>query len=111
MAVGALPLAQGSRDLLARMFIHSPIRPNFHPPSFMLPPQSALFLAIDLDCRMQNMGSGAQTSFNEDDQVVYFVNRDFAGWVQQVVRRRVYVELKLECTRNRSRDVQKARDD
>ena len=111
MAVGALPLAQGSRDLLARMFIHSPIRPNFHPPSFMLPPQSALFLAIDLDCRMQNMGSGAQTSFNEDDQVVYFVNRDFAGWVQQVVRRRVYVELKLECTRNQSRDVQKARED
>ena len=39
------------------------------------------------------------------------MNRDSAGWVEQRVRRRVYIELKIECTRNRSRDVQKARDD
>jgi hypothetical protein len=43
--------------------------------------------------------------------VKYFVNRDSQGWVEQTVRRRVYIELKLECTRNRSRDGQKARDD
>ena len=41
----------------------------------------------------------------------YYINRDFAGWVEQHVRRRVYIKLKLECTRNRSWDVGKARDD
>ena len=105
MAVGALPTVEGSKANL------TPFRCNFQPPSLMLPPQSALFRAIDLHCRMQNMDCGAQPPFTDDDQVVYFVNRDFAGWVQQRVRRRVYIELKLECTRNRSRDVQKARDD
>ena len=39
------------------------------------------------------------------------VNRDVVGWVAQRVTRRVYIELKIECTRNRSRDGQKARDD
>ena len=43
--------------------------------------------------------------------MIYYVNRDSAGWVEQHVRRRVYIKLKLECTRNRSRDVGKARDD
>ena len=81
------------------------------PPPFMLPPQAALFLAIDVHCRMQDMDCRAQSPLTEDDHVVYYVNRDFAGWVQQRVRRRVYLELKLECTRNRSRDVQKSRDD
>ena len=111
MAVGALPLVEGSKDHLTCNYIHSPMLANFQSPSFMLPPQTALFQATDLHCRMQNMDCGAQTPFTEDDQVVYFVNRDFAGWVQQRVRRRVYIELKLESTRNRSRDVQKARDD
>jgi hypothetical protein len=46
-----------------------------------------------------------------EDEVKYFVNRDSQGWVEQTVRRRVYIELKLECTRNRSRDGQKAQDD
>lgn len=45
------------------------------------------------------------------DEVKYFVNRDSQGWVEQTVRRRVYIELKLECTANRCRDGQKARDD
>ena len=84
---------------------------KFPPPPFMLPPQAALFLAIDVHCRMQDMDCRAQSPLTEDDHVVYYVNRDFAGWVQQRVRRRVYLELKLECTRNRSRDVQKSRDD
>ena len=47
----------------------------------------------------------------EDDEVVYYVNRDFVGWVEQHVRRHVYIELKLECTRNRTQNVHKARDD
>ena len=73
----------------------------------MLPPLTALFLAIDL----QNMESGAQAQQRAADEVVYYVNRDHSGWVEQRVRRRVYIELKLECTRNRKRDLQKARDD
>ena len=77
----------------------------------MLPPETALFLAIDIHCRLQNMNSGTHRPRNDRDEVVYYVNRDFAGWVEQRVRRRVYIELKLECTRNRSRDVHKARDD
>ena len=47
----------------------------------------------------------------EKHEVTYYVNRDSAGWVEQRVRRRVYIELKLECTRNRSSSVHKARDD
>ncbi len=81
------------------------------PPSFMLSPQSALFLAIDLHCLLQTMDSAAHTSLGVEDEVVYYVNRDFSGWVEQRVKRRVYIELKMECTRNRKRDVQKARDD
>ena len=46
----------------------------------------------------------------EEDEVTYYVNRDSAGWMEQHVRRRVYIELKLKCTRNRCRDSQKARD-
>ena len=110
MAVGALPVVKCSKADVTRIFIPSPRLSTFLPPSFMLPPETALFLAIDLHCRMQNMDSGAQTPFSEDDQVLYYVNRDFPGWVQQRVRRRVYIELKLECTRNRVRDHHKARD-
>lgn len=84
---------------------------NSPPPSFMLSPQSALFLAIDLHCLLQTMDSAAHTSLGVEDEVVYYVNRDFSGWVEQRVKRRVYIELKMECTRNRKRDVQKARDD
>jgi hypothetical protein len=57
------------------------------------------------------MDSAAHTSLGVEDEVVYYVNRDFSGWVEQRVKRRVYIELKMECTRNRKRDVQKARDD
>lgn len=82
----------------------SPRPSQFPLPGFMLPRETALFLAIDHQCRLQGMDSS-------EDEVVYYVNRDFCGWVEQRVRRRVYIELKLECTRNRRRDVQKARDD
>jgi hypothetical protein len=57
------------------------------------------------------MDSAAHTPSGSEDEVVYYVNIDFSGWVEQRVKRRVYIELKLECTRNRKRDVQKARDD
>jgi hypothetical protein len=108
MAIGALPPMEGYKDHLARGFKRAS---DFHPSSFMLKPETALFLAIDIHCRLQNMDSGAQRPCNELDEVVYYVNKDFAGWVEQRVRRRVYIELKLECTRNRQRDNQKARDD
>ena len=108
MAIGALPPMQGYKDHLARGFKRAS---NFLPSSFMLPPETALFLAIDMHCRLQDMDSGAQRPANDTDEVVYYVNRDWSGWVEQRVRRRVYIELKLECTRNRSRDNQKARDD
>ena len=57
------------------------------------------------------MDAEGQASWPREDEVTYFVNRDSQGWVQQTVRRRVYIELKLECTSNRSRDGHKARDD
>jgi hypothetical protein len=88
-----------------------PERRKFPPPIFTLRPEIALFRAIDLHCVLQNMDSAAHTTSGSEDEVVYYVNRDFSGWVEQRVRRRVYIELKLECTRNRKRDVQKARDD
>ena len=47
---------------------------------------------------------------SEKGKVIYNVNRDYHGWVEQHVRRRVYIELKLECTCNRLRDIHKARD-
>ena len=90
-----------------------PIPPaaNFHPPSFMLAPQTALFFAIDLHCVLQRMVNEGEAPRPGEDEVKYFVNRDSQGWVEQTVRRRVYIELKLECTRNRCRDGHKARDD
>jgi hypothetical protein len=72
-------------------------------------PEMALFMAIDFHCSLQKMAGSAGA--RQEDVVTYFVNRDAAGWVEQRVRRRVYIELKLECTRNRCRDNQKARDD
>ena len=57
------------------------------------------------------MDAEGEQSWPREDEVTYFVNRDSQGWVQQTVRRRVYIELKLECTRNRIRDGHKARDD
>ena len=84
---------------------------NIHPSTFLITPQAALFMTIDLHCCLQDMERHPQTPMPEEDMVIYYVNRDFAGWVEQHVRRRVYIELKLECTRNRARDVHKARDD
>lgn len=52
-----------------------------------------------------------QAPMAEEDEVKYYVNMDSARWVEQHVRRHVYIELKLECSRNRSRNVHKARDD
>ena len=72
---------------------------------------AVLFRAIDFHCRLQNMDRRPRARASEEDEVIYYVNRDSAGWVEQHVWRRVYIELKLECIRNRSRDVGKARND
>ena len=106
MAVGATGFTEGQN-----VKIPSRHGRDFRPHSFMLPPQTALFLAIDLDCGLHRMDAEGEASRPGDDKVTYWVNRDSQGWVQQTVRRRVYIELKEECTRHRSRDGQKARDD
>ena len=111
MAVGQFPPVGGRKCDDDRKLRHTAEVPVTHCPPFMLPPQIALFFAIDLHCCLQEMEPKKQAPLPGDDEVIYYVNRDSAGWVEQRVRRRVYIELKLECTRNRSRDVQKARDD
>ena len=111
MAVGPIPPMEGCTNPVPRMLRLATRAPKIHPPSFTLPPEIALFLAIDLHCVLQNMESAAHTPLGAEDEVVYYVNRDFSGWVEQRVTRRVYIELKLECTRNRKRDGHKARDD
>ena len=111
MAVGQFPAVGGNKCDAPCTLQHTTSVPDIQCPPFMLEPQTALFLAIDLHCSLQEMEARKGAPLPEDDQVTYYVNRDSAGWVEQRVRRRVYIELKLECTRNRSRDVQKARDD
>lgn len=111
MAVAAFPPMEGPNNHQHRMSMHASRASNFQPPSFRLPPETALFLAIDMHCRLQNMHSRSQGPVTNEDVVIYYVNRDWSGWVEQRVTRRVYIELKLECTRNRSRDHHKARDD
>jgi hypothetical protein len=109
MAVG--PIApEGHSYQQGRNFMFPPRASNCHPPSSNYAPQYALFRAIDLHCVVQTMEAEGEAPVPEEDEVTYFVNRDSAGWVQQTVRRRVYIELKLECTRNRCRDAQKSRD-
>ena len=102
-------LGQEPRDRTASSPLGTPQTPT--PPSLLLAPQHALFLAIDLHCVLQQMEAEGQGARPQEDEVTYFVNRDSQGWVAQTVRRRVYIELKIECTLYRSRDVQKARDD
>jgi hypothetical protein len=110
MAVGdSRPVGRKCSDTLTS--VHTASVADMHCPPLMLAPETALFLAIDLHCSVHRMESERRSPLPEDDHVTYFVNRDAAGWVAQRVRRRVYIELKLECTRNRSRDGQKARDD
>jgi hypothetical protein len=70
----------------------------------------ALSRAIDLHCYLQNMDRQPRASVPKRNEMTYYVNRAFAGWVEQHVKRRVYIELKLECIRNRSRDAGKAMD-
>ena len=111
MAVGDFPPMGGSHHSQPCTLLHSSCASDILHSGFRLAPETALFLAIDLHCFLQTMARGARAPVSEDDEVTYYVNRDFAGWVEQRVRRRAYVELKLELTRNRSRDVQKARDD
>ena len=109
MAVG--PIApEGHSYQQGRSFMFPPRASNCHPPSSNSTPQYALFRAIDLHCAVQTMEAEGEAPIPEEDEVTYFVNRDSAGWVQQTVRRRVYIELKLECTCNRCRDGQKSRD-
>jgi hypothetical protein len=81
------------------------------PSTFLVTPQATLFMTINLHCPLHNMERDPQASVPEEDEVIYYVNMDYAGWVEQLVRRRVYVELKLERIRNRSWDVYKAMDD
>ena len=109
MAVGDFPLMGGNNSSRLRTLrdVACISGKHFHP--FSIAPAMALFLAINLHRSLQRMDSHARAP--KEDEVVYYVNRDSAGWVEQRVRRRVYIELKLECTRNRSRDNQKARDD
>lgn len=109
MAVDALPPGEGCRSSSPRLLRHIARAATRHHPSSFLTPLTALFRAIDSQCRMQDMDS--QPAAAEDEEVIYYVNRDSAGWVEQHVRRRVYIELKMECTRNRTRNVHKARDD
>ena len=111
MAVGEFPPTGGSNCSDRRTMRHTATVPQAQCPPFTLPPETALFLAIDIHCLLQKMDSHSGAPLHNDDEVTYYVNRDSAGWVEQRVRRRVYIELKIECTRNRSRDVQKARDD
>ena len=110
MAVGEFPPA-GKKLSEPSTFVHRDSVAAIPCPPLMLAPQTALFAAIDLDCSVQKMESSRRPPLPEHDHVTYYVNRDAAGWVAQRVTRRVYIELKLECTRNRSRDGQKARDD
>ena len=101
MAVGVWPPLQGFGDPHQSTLRHIPSAANPNPSFFLSGPLSALLSAIESQCRLQDM----------DDEVVYYVNRDSAGWVEQHVRRHVYIELKLECTRNRVRNEHRARDD
>lgn len=111
MLVGPISPMEGCKNPAPRMFRVAPRASKIHPPSFTLPPEIALFRAINLHCDLQNMDSFAHTPLGAEDEVVYYVTRESSGWVEQRVKRRLYIELKLDCTRNRKRDVQKARDD
>ena len=109
MAVGEFPCMAATNHLRPDTLQEVGRVSQTNLPRFPLAPTTALLFAIDLHLSLQKMGSSRGAS--EADEVTYYVNRDSAGWVEQRVRRRVYIELKLECTRNRSRDNQKARDD
>ena len=111
MAVAEFPLMGVNNYSERRTVRHTASVPQAHCHPFMLAPETALFLAIDMHCSLQKMDSRRGATNPKVDEVTYYVNRDSAGWVEQRVRRRVYIELKLECTRNRCKDAQKARDD
>ena len=96
-------------DSHPRMWRHHARAATTQPSSFFLRRLSALLEAIDSQCPVQDMD--CQPEAAGDDEVIYFVNRDSAWWVEQHVKRRVYIELKLECYSNRTRNVHKARDD
>jgi hypothetical protein len=81
------------------------------PPSFLVRPKIALFPHIDLHCCLQNMDHKSQAPLPEEDEVTYYVNKDYVGWVEQQVRRHVYIEMKLECNCNRSQNIHNNRDD
>ena len=55
MAVGAIPPMEGHNNHQLRMFILTLRASAFHPSSFILAPQIALFRAIDFHCKLQNM--------------------------------------------------------
>ena len=107
----AFPPPKGFGDLHPRPLRHIPRVASTHSSSFFLRPLRALFMAIDSHCCLHDIDCQAEAPMQENDEVVYYVNMDSAGWVEQHVRRHVYIELKLECTRNRIQNVHKARDD
>jgi hypothetical protein len=109
MAVGDFPAMGATKHLQPCRMQNAYSVSHGHFRHFMLAPAMALFLAIDLHLSLQDMDSGKGAP--DADEVTYYVNRDSAGWVEQRVKRRVYIELKVECTRHRSRDNQKAHDD
>jgi hypothetical protein len=111
MAVDALPRPEGSGDPHPATWQHFPRAASSQESAFFCEPLSALFMAIDCQGCVQDPEREAEATMAEGDEVVYYVNRDSAGWVEQHVRRRVYIELKLECTRNRTRIGDKSRDD
>jgi hypothetical protein len=74
MAVDAFPPVEGSRRSSPR---HLARAGTSHPPSFFLRPLSALFRAIDSQCRVQGMDSPPDAQ--EADEVIYYVNRDSSG--------------------------------
>ena len=89
MAVGDFPLMGGNNSsrLCTLRDVACISGKHFHP--FLIAPAMALFLAINLHRSLQRMDSHARAP--KEDEVIYYVNRDSAGWVEQRVRRRVYI--------------------
>lgn len=111
MAVGACPPLESFGDPQQGTPRHIPCAANSNRSSIFFGPLSALLVAIDSQSPVQDLDDKVEAAMAEDNEVVYYVNRDSAGWVEQHVRRHVYLELKLECYRHRIRNEHRARDD
>lgn len=87
IAIGAFPPMEGNTYLQPRTMLHTACATNIHSRLFMLAPEIALFLAIDLHCSLHKMDYEAKAPLLEEDKVT--VNTNFVGWVEQRVRRSV----------------------